>query len=423
MGAFDEMLEILQSIDEKLGAQAEERAKVLKEPVEKKTDEKFQTGQITNAIQKGFAKIPGLNQLAPVFDRFNSLLIQLLALRGAVNTTRDANQVAQSIGFGFGGTGAGQPGQQAKNTFKDQLKDSLKQLTDPKKMDGFKELSRHLKEGYQSYGLRGAYRRAGGIRGAYGTVGGAKGAMGAILPALRSGVSSIISAIKPLLAHPVTLIIAAIVALVAAIGLAIVGIIKFAKNMVMATRRLAKFNAEYAMAFAVSDIRKTFRDINSAFRTSATTRRFLKVWNDFLDKMQPIFDTLYNLFVTFATVLLQAINFIIDYLPMIGKGLLIGTNPVAGAAWMGWDFYDSLFGSKDDPKDEAAKNKAMTVLEKVDRAMDAILEAYQTEDGNVPITAAAFMAGGAFADSSVVRDVNRPDLKLIWEKHQKLGKD
>ena len=55
--------------------------------------------------------------------------------------------------------------------------------------------------------------------------------------------------------------------------------------------------------------------------------------------------------------------------------------------------------------------------------MDLIIDAHR-EDANkgVQVTAAAFMAGvaGSGYDSQLVKNVNRPDLDLIWERHQEL---
>ena len=71
-------------------------------------------------------------------------------------------------------------------------------------------------------------------------------------------------------------------------------VVAFGKSISDSNRSLSGYNGAMAASYAISDIKGIFRDMRSANARAGSTGQFLKSWDAFMDKMQPVMDSLTN---------------------------------------------------------------------------------------------------------------------------------
>ncbi len=103
--------------------------------------------------------------------------------------------------------------------------------------------------------------------------------------------------------------------------------VRFAKTLVESSARLAQFNGQLAVAYAMSDIKGLFREMASAARRAPFISKFLDAWNTFADKNQALFDGIVNDFIELGTGAISAANILVDTFGPAVKG---------AADWLVW---------------------------------------------------------------------------------------
>lgn len=213
--------------------------------------------------------------------------------------------------------------------------------------------------------------------------------------------------------------------------------------MVGFSRGLAAFNAQYAIAFSISDLRGQLRSMASAMRTSLTTTKFLNQWDNFADKMQPVLDAVYNVFVGFSTKILEFTN---RKLTILGKMIANEEyedrkkNPEKytkkqleqDEPWSIWTTlrgYNAPKEKEPDPlkQSDNKDNKFGKTVDKLDKTLDKwqetiklSMEAVQKsadelrKQGYNPMTIGDFLKVGAESDSLTVKSI---DTNRLLDSH------